>query len=29
MDVGILGLAASGKSTLFKLLTGQEPAAVH
>jgi len=26
MDVGILGLAASGKSTLFKLLTGQEPA---
>ncbi|MDX2436285.1 MAG: DUF933 domain-containing protein [Acidobacteriota bacterium] len=27
MDVGILGLAASGKSTLFKLLTGQEPAA--
>lgn len=28
MDVGILGLAASGKSTLFKLLTGQEPATV-
>ncbi len=27
MDVGILGLTASGKSTLFKLLTGQEPAA--
>jgi GTP-binding protein YchF len=27
MDVGIMGLAASGKSTLFKLLTGQEPAA--
>jgi GTP-binding protein YchF len=26
MDVGILGLAASGKSTLFKLLTQQEPA---
>lgn len=27
MDVGILGLAASGKSTLFKLLTGQDPTA--
>jgi GTP-binding protein YchF len=27
MDVGIMGLTACGKSTLFKLLTGQEPAA--
>ncbi len=27
MEVGILGLAASGKSTLFTLLTGQKPAA--
>lgn len=26
MEVGILGLAASGKSTLFKLLTGLNPA---
>jgi len=25
MDVGIMGLAASGKSTLFGLLTGQDP----
>ena len=27
MEVGIMGLAASGKSTLFGLLTGQEPKA--
>jgi len=27
MEVGIMGLAASGKSTLFGLLTGQEPGA--
>lgn len=27
MEVGIMGLAASGKSTLFTLLTGQKPAA--
>ena len=26
MEVGIMGLAASGKSSLFSLLTGQEPA---
>ena len=25
MDVGIMGLAASGKSTVFGLLTGQNP----
>ncbi len=25
MEVGIMGLAASGKSTLFGLLTGQDP----
>ena len=29
MDIGILGLSASGKSTLFTLLTGQTPDARH
>lgn len=29
MDIGILGLAASGKSTVFSLLTGQESSARH
>ncbi|RLE29143.1 MAG: redox-regulated ATPase YchF [Acidobacteria bacterium] len=29
MDIGILGLSASGKSTLFTLLTGQAPDARH
>jgi len=29
MDIGILGLAASGKSTLFSLLTGQEASTRH
>jgi len=29
MDIGILGLAASGKSTLFSLLTGQEASGRH
>lgn len=29
MDIGILGLSASGKSTLFTLLTGQMPDARH
>jgi GTP-binding protein YchF len=28
MEIGILGLASSGKTTLFSLLTGQDPAAV-
>ena len=29
MDIGILGLSASGKSTIFTLLTGQTPDARH
>ena len=29
MDIGILGLSASGKSTLFTLLTGQAADARH
>jgi len=29
MDIGILGLTASGKSTLFSLLTGQEASTRH